>query len=141
MPLHQACSKGAPPVDPRIAQLLSGELDPSTLSLDELRSLRGELEAAFTAADPGEGVPPSAEQIDELRRITDATDRVQVAIAGHVESEQRAAAAGDLRRRISSLPPVPEPRTAEPQVDAPAAHRKLHSVHSPTPEKELTRCG
>jgi hypothetical protein len=102
----------------QVEALLNGDLDVATLPDADLRELHTALRDAFAALDAAE---LSDEQIVEMTRIAEATDKVQGAITANIAAteaaNERVGRAEELRRRIVAPPAAPELRTPEPRVE------------------------
>jgi hypothetical protein len=104
-------------MDPRLAQLLDGTLDLTTLNPDDLRALRAQLDEAFREADPGADGTPDDDVLNRMTAIADATEQVQVELAGRVAGDERVSRAEELRRRHAAVPAAPEPVALVPPVE------------------------
>lgn len=98
-------------MDPKVTLFLAGDLDitAATFTDADLRGLHAAIAETFAAVDPGEDAVPTDEQLTEMRRLTEAGDRVASEVGARTAT-QRATTAGELRGRLA---PLPEPAAPE----------------------------
>ncbi|MDO4610975.1 major capsid protein [Corynebacterium sp.] len=75
--------------------------DPLPTGADELAELRAEAKTAFDTAFDDAGAEPTQDDIDEMRRITDAVETIDTAIADIEAARQRAEEARCLADRLA----------------------------------------
>ncbi|CAI7980210.1 hypothetical protein FRAHR75_770002 [Frankia sp. Hr75.2] len=85
-----------------VDQAIAGDLDLTSLSVDELHELNGDLAARFRDIDPGPGAAPDEATLEEMARIVEATDRVQAEILARAENGEPAPAAQTAAGRFAN---------------------------------------